>query len=252
MILKRLFVLSIYFVTATSLYAGLQINPSRAELVLKPGASYDASYNVRNEYGTPIDVRVSTKDWYVLPANKKKGLSVSRWLSVSTSSFHLFPGESKDVAYHVIVPKDISGATVAMISFMPSTGKEQGVSLVVSVPVFLTAAGTEKIDWRITDEKMSTFGGKQQISCTIRNGGNIHLRPSGFVEIVAAGKKLADLKFLEGRPVYPGSYRQIVARSDSILPAGSYQLIYRVSCAGREKRVKKTARILKSGETIVQ
>ena len=227
----------------SSVYAGLAVNPTRAEVVLKSGDSYEFAYNVSSDFSVPVDIRVETKDWFVLPANKEKGISVSGWLAVSTNSIHLLPGEGRDLQYKVTVPKGARGTLVGMISFVTASPDTRDVNIAISVPVYVTVAGTEKIDWQIENTEFNLNGKKLVVSCSVKNNGNIHLRPRGFVELMSGKNKVEKFGFIEGRPVYPGSARSINASSNGDIKDGNYGIVLHISCAGQEKTIEKEAKV---------
>lgn len=243
--LRTLIVFLLLAISPLSLFAGLNINPSRAEIVMQAGQPYSNIYTIKNDYGVPIDVGVATKDWFVLPENKS--IVVSDWLHVSTDEFHLGIGESKELRYDVLVPTGAVGSLVGMISLSPKSEQEQGVTLVMSVPVFVTISGTEKIDWNVTDTRLTIQNGKLQVSAMVNNAGNIHLRPVGDTTFFDGKKVFARISFNESRPVYPGSYRTIVGLSD-VPPKGTYKGAVKIVCAGQEKTKFFKIKILKSGE----
>ena len=245
---RIIFSLSIFIFLIPKSYAGIAVTPSREEVTLKTGFSYDSAYNVRNDFNSPVDVRVETKDWFVLPENKEKKITVAQWLYVSTGTFRLNPGEGRDVQYKVVVPKDARGSLVGMISFVSSSAETQGINLAISVPVFVTVSGTEKIDWQIESPEFSFIKKKLVVSCSIQNTGNVHLRPKGFVELMSDKKKIGSFDFFEGRPVYPGSGRGVNARSDLELAPGEYGVTLHIFCAGREKTLEKKIIVKESGE----
>ncbi|MCX5778428.1 MAG: hypothetical protein NTU66_04335 [Elusimicrobia bacterium] len=230
---------------ALPVFAGLNVNPSRAEIVMSAGQSYSNVYTITNDYGVPITISVVTKDWFVLPENKS--ISAIDWLQVSTPSFHLAIGETKELRYQVVIPTQAVGSLVGMISLSPKSETEQGVTLVLSVPVFVTVAGTEKIDWDFTDTQFSNKSGKLQVSIKITNAGNIHLRPVAEAVLFDGKKVVGKMSFGESRPVYPGSYRSIMSTMD-VPKKGTYKGAVKIVCAGQEKIKKFKLKINKSGE----
>jgi len=249
---KILFLISLFSLVVSGLYAGLSVNPTRAEVTLTKGEAYGSAYNVRNGYNVPVDVRVETKDWFVLPENKKRGIVVSKWLSVSTPTVHLNPGEGADVQYKVVVPKKAQGSMVAMISFVSASPGIEGINLAISVPVYVTVSGTEKIDWQIQEPKFLLSGKKLQVSCPVKNSGNVYIRPAGLIEIISGDKVVMTLHFIEGRPVYPGSDRAYGATSESEIKPGSYRAVINISCAGKSKQLEKEIGINETGEITVK
>lgn len=236
--------MTILLAAVPQLFAGLNISPSRAEISMPAGQSYTNAYMVTNAYDIPIDVGVATKDWYVTAENK--GIGIDDWLRVSTDGFHLAVGESREVQYEVSVPTQAVGSLVGMISFSPSMDREEGISLVVSVPVFVKVTGTEVTAWDATDIRFANQNGKLQVAATVRNTGNIHLRPTGEAVFVSKKQVETRIAFNESRPVYPGSYRTIVGVGD--MPAqGSYQGTLRIMCAGQQKSMPFKMKVTKKG-----
>lgn len=234
------------------LQAGLTVTPSRVEVAAPPGGRFEGKYTVRNDYNTPAKIKVEFRDWFVLPENS--GINISDWLSVSPLEFSLQPNESREVQYAVHLSTSARGVQVGMVSFIPQTGEEQGVTLMVSVSIFVTAKGTERIDWEIPDVKLAKASGKLQVTALVKNDGNVHLRPSGSVTILSGGKIAAQLDFLESRPVYPGLSRSILARSDgdAALLAGKYTALIDIKCYGQEKTKKINFNVKQSGELAIE
>ena len=102
--LKRLVVLCLILFCYSAGFCGLTVVPSRMEVSIPPGGTFDGLYTVRNDFNTTAAIKVETKDWYVLPDNQ--GITVSKWLAVSPHEFTLKSGESKDIKYKVKVPSD--------------------------------------------------------------------------------------------------------------------------------------------------
>lgn len=218
---KIAFICSILLLIETLVYAGLTITPSRQEISVAPGGKFKGVYTVRNDYQTPVDVKVEFRDWFVLAENKN--LNISDWLSVSPSKVHLLPGEMKNVEYKVHISKSAKGVLVGMVSFVPETQEQQGINLVISVSIFITVSGTEKINAYLDNMKFSRDGGNLQVSVEVQNKGNVHLRPEGKCVLESGNSQKIEVQIPQGRPVYPGMSRTSVGRIDiNKVPAGKY------------------------------
>jgi P pilus assembly chaperone PapD len=251
--IKRIFFLTVFIsFAAVSAYAGLAITPARQEVSLTPGKTFEGTYNVRNEYATPVKIKADFRDWFVLPENKNS--KISDWLSISPTEFPLQPGESKDVSYTIHLPVTAQGVSVAMLSFIPEFESEQGVTMMVSVSLYVTAAGTEKADWEIQDVKITKTASEFTVSALVNDKGNVHIRPAGTVSVLSGNKTLFTLDFAEGRPVYPGTSRTIVASNNNSvsLEEGKYTAVADISGAGQEKKKTTDFVINNSGEVIVK
>ncbi|MFC1500932.1 hypothetical protein ACFL58_00585 [Elusimicrobiota bacterium] len=246
--LKKIFLFILCLSISPYAFAGLSIEPSRTEITLKPGESFNGFYVVKNDYNTPIDVVVSAKNWFMLPDNKD--VEVKDWLNISNKTVHLEPGQSSEVPFEVNISSGMEGVLVGMFSFTPKTKIKQNITMVVSVSVFATVSGTEKIAWGVTDIKFEKD--KLQVSAEIGNSGNIHVRPQGFVKIMKKNKEIAKFEFIEGRPVYPGSERVIVARHDQGLKKGKYDVLVNIFAFDEEVEAQFKMKIGKSGEISVK
>ncbi len=246
-----LYIIIILILFQTTSFAGLTILPARQEIYIPPGGTAEGEYKVTNEYNIPIDVKIEIKDWFVLPENKN--ISVSDWLSVSPQEVHLLPQETKSIKYRVEIPTSCVGMTSAMLSFVPQQEIEehQGINLVISVSLFTIIRGTEKILWDISKINIEKNSNNIQITAIINNNGNVHLRPKGSVIIVSQKDKsnVTELEYREGRPIYPGKSRSIIAVADNInLQNGKYIAISKIKCYDQEKINEVMFEVKKSGK----
>ena len=235
--------------SATQLHAGLAITPARSEVNMVPGTSCSGSYTVRNDYTKDALIEVAFRDWFTLPENEATPLS--QWVSVEPSSFSLKSGESKQVNYTVHMPTGITGVSVDMLSFTPSVAEDSGVTMMMSVSLYVTAKGTEKAAWDVEDIKVTKSPTEFRVSAVVKNSGNVHVRPAGNVAVFTAGNvPVCSMNINEGRPVYPGASRPISAyyTNVSVLKAGFYTVVLTVDGAGEQKTKKIKFKINKAGE----
>jgi len=235
---------------SAALHAGLTIAPSRQDIVVPSSGTFQGVYSVRNDYDCPVRIAVDFRDWFVLPENKH--IAISEWLSVSPRDFQLQPGESKEVGFSVHVPSSAQGLLVGMVSFIPQLEKETGVNLVVSAALFVTVGGTEKYEWDVSGLRLENRSGKLQASATVTNRGNVHLRPVGNISLLFKNKEALSLIFTEGRPVYPGGSRTIVAhgKDGETLAPGAYEAVVKLRSGEQQKEIKAKYKVKKSGEII--
>jgi len=80
------------------------------------------------------------------------------------------------------------------------------VTPIISVSLYLMAAGTEKIGGEVTDMMVRTWNGQVHISAKVQSTGNVHLRPSGRLIVVDSnGSEVGETPVVEGQPTYPGT-----------------------------------------------
>src|SRR5437879_1322496 len=83
--------------------AALTITPSRTQVELAPGKKIKTVLTILNEAKDPVQVEVSEKDWFVLPANKQ--LKISDWMQIHGSQkFILKPQEKRKVKLTLRAP----------------------------------------------------------------------------------------------------------------------------------------------------
>ncbi|MFC1500934.1 hypothetical protein ACFL58_00595 [Elusimicrobiota bacterium] len=240
----------IFFLGAGFLSASITVTPSRVEISCKPGQGTKGVYAVTSRYSETANIAVKIKDWFVLPENE--GIAVDKWLNVDTDVLILKPGESREIKFEVSVPSSAVGVLVGMISFSPGFKENTNVQLVISVPVYVLIEGTEKIEWQIKDCDFKFHENEFQVSCEVANSGNIHIRPKGFVKITKKNKEIAKFEFIEGRPVYPGSERAVIARYGKELEKGKYDVLVNISAFEKNREEKFKMKINKSGKLSVK
>ncbi len=233
------------------LNAGLMVEPTRQEIALPPGGEYEGSYKVTNDFGKTTDISVNSRYWYVAK-EEEKNIKISDWLQILPSSFTFEPNETKEVKYKVKISTSITGMRAVMISFVP--GGQQGVTLIVSVSLFVTVKGTERVDWDFSMPKIKSSQAGVQFSTIVKNDGNVHVRPSGYIKVIYK-KNETILNILEGRPAYPGQTRMIIAsgnEKDTFPKPGKYKVIVSLTGAGITKEKVFKVQVKKTGEVTIK
>lgn len=184
----------------------LSVTPGRTEVRIIPGNKTETYLTVVNDAKEDMNVGLETKDWFILEANKANHLTVDTWLTVlGAKEFVLKPGKSRKIPIAVSCPKNAQGELVGMVSFVYQTHPPSMVTPVISVSVYLTAQGTEKTAGEIGDLVVRRLPQAVQAIATVKNTGNVHLRPSGVVLLVDdQGRQVDGLPIREGGPAYPG------------------------------------------------
>lgn len=247
---RTVLIIAVFLLSARAVFAGLAVSPARSEITIPAEGEYSGAYSVKNEYDIPMDVSVSFRDWFV--SDENKGISVSQWLTFPTTNYHLAPGETAEVPYSVKAPKKAKGALVGMVSFVPEEKEPGQVLVVISVSMYVTVAGTQKLKWELGDLKVDKAGDGLQFNVLVRNKGNVHVRPKGFIDLYRSGKPVGKFNFMESRPVYPGAARSVVAVTPEGLPLGpgDYKAKINVSYSGQSKKKEIKFRVDESGKVV--
>lgn len=202
----------------------LMVSPGRTQARLAPGARIKTVLKVSNEGAEKLQIEIATKDWFVLDVNKK--IPLDQWLTIrGKKQFWLKPGKSRKIPVTLFCPKEAQGELVGMVSFIHRTAQPSMVTPVISVSMYLSAAGTEKISGEITEVNLFTWKDKLQAAAVVKSTGNVHLRPSGRITLTDdQGRQVGDFPVPEADPAYPGQVRGYMSQvpADFKLVPGHY------------------------------
>lgn len=221
--MKKIFALIIFFIAtiaAQSVFA-LQVSPTYQMFLLKTGEKVNGELLLTNNDDVEINVEPGTKEWFTSTINKN--LKPDDWLKISHDKFVLKAGESKKITFSVLAPKKATGELNAMLSFETKKKNSPNISFRLSVAIYATVKGTEKIQGQVGGVAVIPSS-DTTVAVLVQNPGNVHLRPRGFVEIRdAKDLPFANVEIDQGAPVFPGMERpfQGIIRNFRI-PPGQY------------------------------
>lgn len=180
----------------------VEIAPAQIELTLEPGADSDQTIGVRNHDSAPIELQVFVRDFELTAEGgfemREPGdatYSGGRWLDFPVATIRLEADETKLFDYSIHVPEDAeSGGHYAAIVFEggsagsdPAGGDTQVVIVgQVVAEVLITVPGpiTRTLVVDSLEVPRIAFGaGADYADVTVRNTGNVHLTPNGYVQI---------------------------------------------------------------------
>ncbi|MDR1695633.1 MAG: hypothetical protein LBR69_03255 [Endomicrobium sp.] len=229
-----------FFCVVPLLADGLNITPAKTEIVIKKEMSQKGSYSVINTYSVPVDVAISARTWNNSPENKD--VKVEDWFKFFRKSLRLQAGEKGELRYEVS-SKNFTGSLSAMVSFTVSAPGTSGLSLMSSVPIYMTIDGTQTIGFMVSgmsvqDQRQYNSEDKRiNVSYTVKNDGNIPLRFSGTLKVLKGKKTIVEQGIGEQPPVYAGLERTFYERL-APLPKGKYVL--NVSLNAFDKTAEKS------------
>lgn len=182
----------------------LSISASPFSLHLQGAAT--GSIHVTNPGARAVSVVVATGDLAVsqtgkvsVDPKKKPKLSARAWLQVTPARLRLAPGASADVAVATHPPRTASPGdhyALVLLTTVPPTGAEVGVSTRLGVSVVDTVAGWKARPLAIAAPKVLVHGKTRVLRVRIANPGDVIQRLArGGISIVVmrGGRRVARL-----------------------------------------------------------
>jgi hypothetical protein len=193
----------------------LTITPPFFELNVDPGDIWSSSIRVVNTNATDLQVHAIAMGFEAsddlghgsfIPLSALAGDddALANWITVSGSSVNVPAGGTADVPFSISVPADASpgghyGAILIGTGGLsgPSGQSQVGVSSFISALIFVRVSGNIIESAQIHD--FSTDHPSYQtpdvhFSVNVQNTGNVHIRPSGMIQIYNAfGKERGEI-----------------------------------------------------------
>ncbi|GEM_PF-2981624 len=220
-------------------YAEVSVGPSVTEILLKPGEKSEVVFEVANTWDYDVRVNTEAVNWTVRMVGQEGGREddVYEWLDFGEYRTFVVPKNSlSKLTCDITAPKDFQGEQIAQVYFeygpANPTGEEAEVAKVVGQRIGLLlclgAKGGEKLDANMKIEDVLVGvdeQGKDEVAVvyTVRNKGNIHLRPRGSV-IIKQGEKIVKEESLGPiQGLFPGEARTYKTPVKIKLPPGKYR-----------------------------
>jgi hypothetical protein len=192
-------------VIAEGMAHALQVTPPYQLIDLNSGEAGLGECTITNNEDKPLNIKVHTKDWFILPENKANDIKATDWLIVEENEFVLQPGEAKKIGVTIKAPEKAVGELVGMVSVEFYGEAKTMVNQMVSVAVYAAITGTDKLNAELDALSIMPEASMLRVGVNVKNTGNVHVRPTGQVKIYDANKALLrDVFIQQGRPIYPG------------------------------------------------
>lgn len=196
----------ISFFAGTSHALNINIDPPRAELILKPGEEKSGFVIIQNKDETgSLHIKAYVQDLVYLPDGSNDFLpvgstpwSLKDYIKIGPTEFDILAGKQEMVRYVVSLPKGANGGYYGVIFFEatvpPSEFLKTGANINVRLGTIMlvTVENTGVVKVRMKAINVDT-GGKEQdikISCTVFNEGNVIARPNGTVKFIDMNKSV--------------------------------------------------------------
>ena len=243
----------ISFFTGIS-YAGIGVSPENIEMMAAGGSETKGSYAVVNDADTPIHVKVDAEDWLKMRMGKTS-IPVEQWLKIDPMEFDIGPKESTKVDYVITPPQGQEGELAAMVYF-GTTSKEGAFNITsrFGVSIYVAIENTIKLGCKIGNI-MVARDKKIDFGIEVENSGNVHIRPTGNIEITGENGETYNIPVQRGFPVYAGKkFVYSIPWDKTDVAPGKYNVNVSLDCGSIykiDKRIeKKTSFIVKEDGTI--
>jgi hypothetical protein len=201
------------------------IIPPTESVALNPGGTKEGVIKIVNDSTEPVTFRVGIQDYTVvdtvgtpnlLPPNTlNTKYSAASWIGVSPDTFTVAPHQRQEINYYVQVPLDAKpGGHYAASVYTPAIPKSSGetgstVNAQLGTLFYINVNGqiTEKAS--VSKFLANAFQeyGPVKISTSIKNMGDLHIKPLGVISITDIfGRKVATLPLPEHN-IFPESIR---------------------------------------------
>ncbi len=215
------------------------VDPPRIKLTINRGEKKNSYVVISNTHPKePIHIRAYVQDLVYLPDGSNDFLppgttpwSCADWINLNPRDFDLPPNKEQVVKFQVKVPPDARGGYYGIIFFEVFTPPSQkdvsaaAIAVRIGTIVLVDVAGTTEYRAELTNLSVTvTEKGLYDISCTVKNSGNVLVRPTGTVQILDMDElELATIDFNSAREgIFPGTSRKYTVSYNGHLKEGKY------------------------------
>lgn len=197
-----------------------QVAPVVLNQKFDPGTTATLGVTVRNNATAAMGMRVTPAAFapgQAIDTGYAKAFDAAAWFEVPQAEFLLTPGESRSISLEVSIPEKAEPgghyATIYFQSYVPQPENflaAAELSLRIGVQAFLTVSGELSERGSLTPMKVGSLqlaAEPTPLEVGIRNEGNVHVLPNGYVTIRDfLGKSVKTLPLPTGF-VLPGTTR---------------------------------------------
>jgi hypothetical protein len=203
----------------------ITIVPPNVQFTLDPGQKTEGTMKIINESDEPITFNASVRDYIVvdtrgtpnfLPPNTLDPQhSAAAWIGVTPSTFTVGPHQKQVLNFYVQVPVDARpGGHYAGVVYEPTAsggvkGSGASVQTLTGTLFYVSVNGPIKEHSTVAKFLASAFQeySPVKIFTQIRNSGDLHIRPTGKIELTDSLGRKIETQNLAEHNIYPGAAR---------------------------------------------
>ena len=237
---------------------GIRISPPNFELEGEPGQVVAQQITVTNRGSSPIPINMQVSGFEAVGQAGQAALTeatpaafgIVSWTSVTPDQFQLDPDQRQAVTFLIEIPEDAppGGHYVSVLASVSTAGATQGLAVGQRIGslILLKVAGEVIEQAQVAELNAPAVASKGPIDFTavLRNSGNVHLRPAGFISIKGTfGGEITNLQ-LEQSNVLPRSERAFSATWDTGWRIGVYTAEYTAFYGTENASVTKSVTVI--------
>ena len=200
----------------------MTVSPPRVEVKLDPGGTTEGIVKIINDSTVPLTFNVLMQDFIVdnnqgipnilPPDSLSNKYSASSWIGLETQQVTVPAQTRQELSYYVQVPKDAKpGGHYAAVIYSPinkdedAKGSGSTVTSQIGTLFYVTVNGPvkEKADVTLFNGPRFSEYGPVNIDTQIRNLGDNHITPKGYISIYNMFGKQSYVKELTARNIFP-------------------------------------------------
>jgi hypothetical protein len=216
--------------------SALSVSPAVIERVLDPGVPAEAPIMLTNVTDFALPIKASVRSFLTqeeVDEKHRAAYDASEWFRIGEADFVLQPRERRQVSINIAAPGDAEPgghyATVLLEPMIPSQAlSPQNASLSARVGVlsFLIVKG-DIVERVAPVGGLRTAGfsqsGPVEFKVTLRNEGNVHVLPTGHIDVLDWRNKRVGRAKLVSRVLMPGTSKEFRAHWNKEWPIGRFR-----------------------------
>lgn len=209
----------------------LTLTPASMDLAASPGTKLYEKFRIRNDATSPMDLQISveklsvTQNGQVTPEKPQPGDDSTTWFAFSKTDLSAPAQEWSDIGFTLSIPPDAAFGyyfviDITRVDTQIEVNNNAKVLGNVALPILLEV----KRSGALKQADIESFATKQFINeylpiefdTTIKDTGNVHVKPHGNIFITAGGTQVAALEVNpEVGAVLPGENRTFISSWDN-------------------------------------
>lgn len=234
--------LSIAAVTHAQEVRTMTVIPPTVSVEVDPGEYTEGVMKIVNESSEPLTFTAIMQDFVVdntqgipnilPPDTLSNKYSAASWIALDAQKVTVPPNTRQEISYYVQVPADARpGGHYAAVIFSPDIPGDENPSSGAKVQAQIGTLFLVNVKGAITERgevtKFTTKGfyeyGPATIDTQIKNLGDLHITPKGFITVTNMFGKQAYTIPLEERNIFPGAGRDLETSFGKKLMIGRYK-----------------------------